>query len=473
MARSRQDMPPAPRTAPVPRRPTTAALAVLILASLPGWFEREGRAAPPHGKLTQVRVVGNSSIAEEEVLRKLGSRAGRDFDIAQVNKDVESLNKAGWFSGARAEVTPDPKTPGGLILTFTVVEMPILRDVQYLGRSKVRLKDVEQATGLKAGARADHVRNMLAVNQIRRLYEEKGYAMAEVRLLEGGKAGDTRAIFEIFEGPKCRIVDVAFAGNTLVSDATLRTKVRSRPSILGFLGAFRREDIEEDARKLRQYYMSMGYFEVKVSPSIKPGDTLGEKVIEYAIWEGVQFKVRNISFEGNEQIAEATLREGLMLHDGLPFQEEVFNADIKRLQDKYGEIGCIDAMVDVDRKFADQSNQPGVVDLVYRITEGEPYTLGRFLVQGNLRTRDSVIRREAEMAGLVPGEPLNLQRVEMYRQRLANLGYFVADPQQGKPIDIRMINRRSSDQPYGESPAARHGRGDPGPDARPRSRAGP
>ena len=59
--------------------------------------------------------------------------------------------------------------------------------------------------GLKKGERADYLKNQLAVNQIRRLYEEKGYEMAEVYLEKGGNPGETHVVLRIFEGPKCQL----------------------------------------------------------------------------------------------------------------------------------------------------------------------------------------------------------------------------------------------------------------------------
>ncbi len=71
---------------------------------------------------------------------------------------------------------------------------------------------------------------------------------------------------------------------------------------------------------------------------------------------------------------------------------------------KYGEIGCIDAQIACEPRF---TNQLGVVDLVYKIEEREPYMMGELKIQGNGRTKDKVIRREAVMAGLLPGEVLD------------------------------------------------------------------
>ena len=61
---------------------------------------------------------------------------------------------------------------------------------------------------------------------------------------------------------------------------------------------------------------------------------------------------------------------------------------------------------------------PGVVDVIYEIEEGDPYLLGEFRVTGNKPTQDKVVRREAVMAGLLPGELLDLNRVESFKKRL-------------------------------------------------------
>ena len=54
------------------------------------------------------------------------------------------------------------------------------------------------------------------------------------------------------------------------------------------------------------------------------------------------------------------------------------------------------------------------------------------------------------MAGLLPGEALDLNRIETVKKRLGNLRYFVTAPDQGKPIEIKIVNRRPPDQPYGD-----------------------
>jgi outer membrane protein insertion porin family len=434
--------------------PLARAAALLLVAAavlMPG--SPTLAAAAPRGTITEVQVVGNSSVATEDIVRKISSRAGRELDPATLEADYRALMASRWFSDVKMSSQKDPKKEDGLILIFSVTEMPVIRSVTFRGRDKIKQKELEENTSLKPGARADHLKAQLAVRQIERVYQDKGYEMAEVKLLKGGKPGELDIVFEIFEGPKGQVSSIWFTGNTIVTDATLKTKIMTRAPILGIAGGrYSKEMIEEDARKLRQYYQGMGFFEVKVAPVTRPGDSAADLKLEFVIWEGPRYKVRKVEFEGEKLIADAKLREGLVMHSGQPFSDVLFEADRKTLESKYGEIGCIDAQIDVERRYVDPANQPGLVDLIYRIEEGDPYILGHFIVKGNERTRDYVVRREAEMAGLVPGEPINMKRVEQYKKRLEGLRFFVADPQMGRPIDIQLTNRRPSAQPYGDVP---------------------
>jgi outer membrane protein insertion porin family len=401
----------------------------------------------PEGTITAIQFEGNATIPSDKIKAKLLSRVGQTLDQEKVEADLKSLMGTKWFS----DVSPyyEESAPGSrkYILIFRVSEMPVLTKVEFKGRKAIRLKELEETTGLKAGSRADPTRAQLAVGQILTLYHEKGYDLASVTLLQGGNPGDTRIVIEIFEGPKVKIGSIDFKGNVFASDATLKTHISSRKPILGLFGKYHRDMLDEDRQKLIDYYYSQGFFEVKVTPVTRPGENPGHVDLTFVVSEGTRYKVRNAILEGNSKIKSETLKSDLELHSGRPFMMAVRDADKNRMLLKYGEIGCIDAQIIVEPRF---TNQLGVVDLVYKIEEGEPYTLAELRVQGNTRTRDKVIRREAVQAGLLPGEVLDRNRIELFRRRLMTLGYFMNDPQHGKQIDIKIMGRRPKDKPYGD-----------------------
>ena len=99
------------------------------------------------------------------------------------------------------------------------------------------------------------------------------------------------------------------------------------------------------------------------------------------------------------------------------------------------------------------------------------YIVGDLKIIGNTRTKDKVIRREAVMAGLLPGEILDQNRIDIFQKRLQSLGYFHNSPDMGKPLEIKVVNKRPKDKPYGDLMMPLLGEGvsqarmqDPGPD---------
>ncbi len=424
-----------------------ACLAILAMLAIVARPARGQSERFPEGTITAIQFEGNATIPSERIKAKLLSRVGQALDQEKVEADLKSLMGTKWFSDVSPYYEESPPNSHKYILIFRVREMPVLTKVEFRGRTAVRQKEIEDTTGLKVGNRADPTRTQLAVGQILRLYQEKGYDLASVTLIKGGNPGDTHIVIEIFEGPKGRIGSIDFKGNVFASDATLKTHITSRKPILGLFGKYHRDMLEEDRQKLIDYYYSQGFFEVKVTPVTRPGEKPGHVDLTFVVSEGTRYKVRNVILEGNTKIKGETLRSDLELHSGKPFMMAVRDADKNRMLLKYGEIGCIDAQIAVEPRF---TNELGVVDLVYKIEEGEPYTMAELRVQGNTRTRDKVIRREAVQAGLLPGEILDRNRIELFRRRLLTLGYFMNDPQHGKQIDIKIVGRRPKDKPYGD-----------------------
>jgi outer membrane protein insertion porin family len=402
---------------------------------------------PVGGMISDIRFVGNDTIGAEKIRAVLQSKVNHPLDQKTVDADIQSLYKKKWFTNVYSYFEESPPKSGKYILTFEFREMPILTHVEFRGLSKIKRKEIEQITDLRVGGRADASRTAISVGQIRNLYHEKGYDLAEVELIEGGKLNDRRVVMQIFEGPKFQISSIKFVGNTFVTHPVLRTKITSRIPILGLGGKYHSDMLEEDARKLREYYQAQGFFQVMVTPITKPLSNPGDIELTFYVSEGVRYSVRELIFEGNEKIPVDKLKEGLELHSGKPFLDGLREADRNRLMTKYYELGCIDTQIAIEPRY---TNKLGVVDLVYKIEEGEPYILGDLVIRGNDRTQDKVIRREAWMAGLVPGEVLNKNRMDLFQTRLRNLQYFHATNEMGKAIDLKIVNRRPKDKPYGD-----------------------
>src|SRR5205814_7917385 len=110
-----------------------------------------------------------------------------------------------------------------LVTEFTVA----IQEIVYNGAKHLKPDELETLTGLRKGAPLNPLANRMAVNAIRRRYEEMGRLFAGVELVEGDKPGDTRVVFNITEGPVVRVSSVSFVGNTFLSGARLYTQIDS------------------------------------------------------------------------------------------------------------------------------------------------------------------------------------------------------------------------------------------------------
>ncbi|HEY2157709.1 MAG TPA: POTRA domain-containing protein, partial [Isosphaeraceae bacterium] len=241
------------RGGPARTGPAAAAIgmaALLVLARAAGLAAAE----PVEGQIiSELRIVGNSTVKTEEIRAKVFSRKDRPLSRDRADADIEALRQTKLFDDVRYEVTraPDGK---GVILTIHVVEMPILTKVEFIGLSKgpfaaIRQKTIEETTGLKVGARTNYTRARLAVKQIKGLYEEKGFEKAEVKLIKGGDPDDREVIISIFEGPRFRTGNIDFVGNTFVTDSVLQTKLKSRQPLFGLVyaaGHYEKDGFDQD-----------------------------------------------------------------------------------------------------------------------------------------------------------------------------------------------------------------------------------
>ncbi|MGO9462907.1 MAG: sigma-70 family RNA polymerase sigma factor [Isosphaeraceae bacterium] len=170
---------------------------------------------------------------------------------------------------------------------------------------------------------------------------------------------------------------------------------------------------------------SEGFFEVKVTPVTRPGTDLGKVDLTFVVSEGTRYKVRNVIIEGNTKIETEKLREGLELHSGKPFMMATREADKNRMLVKYAEIRGVHAQIVCEPRF---TNELGIVDLVYKIEEDERFMIDELRIPGSGRIQEILMRREAVSGALLPLEVQDKNRIEIFRRRLMQLGYFMNDP---------------------------------------------
>ena len=165
--------------------------------------------------------------------------------------------------------------------------------------------------------------------------------------------------------------------------------------------------------------------------------------LQIPITEGNQYKIGEITFEGNTIVKADYLRTLFKVEEGETYSEKKIRKGFDKAREAYGAGGYYEFTGYPDLKPRDAVPEGGdaagppapapaptngkpavpIVDLTMRIQEGKQYFVNRITFEGNSTTRDNVIRREIR---LVEGGVFNTEALKYSVRRLNQLGYFKA-----------------------------------------------
>jgi len=421
-------------------------------------------AGPPEELVQEIRIVGNQARSESWILSRMKTRAGRPFDSDALSEDVRSLLASKKFF----RVTPRIMRQGNPPTVTVVVEVdeyPVLRYVRFMGNTKFSDRTLYKKSGLKKNEGLDPYAIEDARQRIEEHYREKGYSKAEVSIFEGNKPGDRGAAFLVTEGQAQRVKWVSFEGNStsIATDSRLRTVIQSKPGILWIIkGYVDRRKIDEDVEKLTAYYRDLGFFRAEVGRELIWNEENDWLHLKFVINEGPRYQVRNVQFIGNQKFDSEQFAAGLKLNGGKFFHKAQLDADLAAIGDFYGGNGYIFHEIQPETRFLDE---PGQLDLIYRIVEGDRWRVDRINVQiagENPHTRQTTVLNRLSIR---PGDVVDTRELRDSERRLMASQLFEMDRSKGtapkvaygKPdledIDTEVAERpQSGRQSRGQSP---------------------
>ncbi len=418
--------------------------------------------------IESVDVQGNRRLRDEDLFYYIKTRPGDTYNQAELESDLRKLLELNFFDKIKTRVLTEEGVRGGVNVIFEVVELPIIRDLQFKGLKAVPESDVlkafrEQRVGISKEVVYDPVKARGAVRVIREQLASKGFPNATVEIEEEEVSATSTAItFVVDQGNRSRIVDIEFEGNQVFKSGELRGQLLLVKET-GLISRFKGADIL-DLRKLqydlqknvRQYMFSKGYFQARIGEPQVVGlgyrrtgvpilgtlplpllsskdDTL--KII-IPVTEGKLFRVGELKVEGNSIFSEPQILGYIGLQkgeiaNGKRLQEGVYE-DLKKV---YGSQGFVLYNAEFDPEFKDNpaNANEGIVDIKITIDEGKQFRLRRLEFAGNTFTRDKVLRREFLIN---EGDIYNQQSLEVSILRLNQTGYF--DPlDKDKDAEIR------------------------------------
>jgi len=368
--------------------------------------------------IKSVRIEGLERVPEQLVRNQLRAEAGEPYDPDVVEGDITRITHLGRFATVEAQASPQPD--GSVILTYQVEEQPLLDDVRVVGNKALSDQELLKKVVLQAGDPQDQFLIDRGRQRIREAYTEAGYFVADVQVDQQALKQQNVLIYRVREGPQVRIREIRFQGNTVFEDDTLEDQIKSNEYLI-FLrdGILSRQQLELDAASIREFYRNRGYLDAQVGREIDLSPDQTEATVTFIIDEGDQYSVGGIEVENAGFFPKQQVKLHMTMSPGDFYSSKRRESSREALQNLYGELGYIEASVQIQRVFHEE--EP-VVDLLVRIEPGRSYTVGQVAVRGNTTTKQRVILRQVR--GMDPGEPYDREGVERTRQRLQSSRLF-------------------------------------------------
>ncbi|TWU27200.1 Outer membrane protein assembly factor BamA precursor [Novipirellula galeiformis] len=384
-----------------------------------------------------VSVRGNQAIGTHLILQKIETRKDRFYDYETVLGDVRRLNDMGSFDHVTFKLDERPE---GVAVTYFVHERPVITKVVFHGHRALNNREIRN----RAGVQANDPLSEFSIESARRrmidYYHEEGFNQVAVDVQIGYETDPGVVIFRINEGPKERIADIVIKGNTIVTEARLKKIITSRGPTAGILSYIGNTadlaKIDNDVNVLATYYHNLGFLTATVGRRLSYDESGKWMTVTFVVNEGPRFKVNDIKIVGNQFITEESLRQRLSLKAGDMFDGTLMRRDIGEITYGYGELGFIYAEVEPKTVMRDEAN---VVDLVYEVTEGDIWKVGRILV--NIEGEPHLMRESTmlNMVDLREGDVIDRRSLELNRRRIERSQLLETNPQIADAPDIKVV----------------------------------
>jgi outer membrane protein insertion porin family len=406
--------------------------------------------------IAEIRFEGNRRIRTETLQARIFSRKGDPYNEDALRRDFQALWNTQYFEDVRLEVQDSPNNPNAKIVTFYVVERPIIRRIEYHGIKSITESDIldrfkDRKVGLSVEGQFDPTKIKKAEVAIKELESEHGHQFATVKpTYERIPATNAvKLVFTVDEGPKVKVGMITFQGNHAFSNRRIIRSMRnSRPiSVPMWLfdvpimhKTFDRQKLNEDLEAgIRDLYQSAGYFKVVVKdpilntvdvnrPGLGPLPIIGHEHgkatnITIPIEEGEQYRmgrlvIRSADPEKGLSLKREYLESIFPLHQGDIFDISKIRKAIENYNKLYGVYGYIDFTA---VPLPDAHDDTKIIDLTLDFDEQKQYFVRRIDFSGNTTTRDKVIRRELMLS---EGDIFNNHAWELSLLRLNQLDYF-------------------------------------------------
>ncbi|GAA4937822.1 outer membrane protein assembly factor BamA [Algibacter agarivorans] len=386
--------------------------------------------------LGEVSVSGNTSFSEQTIIAYSGLRKGKEMTIP--GEDISNAIKKLWnsklFSDIEVYITKIEDDVAYLQIRLS--DLPQLNELKINGVKKGKKEGIIKDNKLKKGVKVTENLITTTKNFLTKKYQKQGFYNSKIHIntievKDSIETARVNMVLNIDKGEKVKIKDIAFSGNSVLSDKKLRKSMKSTKKINRLRILKRSKFIDSayqaDLGHVMDAYKENGYRDARIlsdSIIVNNDKTISLKI---DVNEGEQYTFGDITFIGNTVYSNEQLSRLLRIrkgdtYNGILLQKRIADdskPDAFDITNQYQNNGYLFSSINPVEVSADNN----VIDMEIRISEGKPAYFNSVSVVGNDKTNDHVIYREIRTR---PGQLYSKANVVRTVRELGQLGFFDA-----------------------------------------------
>jgi len=388
------------------------------------------------GVVSDVRFEGLVHISPQIAQEIIDIRPGSNVNDAKIDESIKKLFAQKYFDDIYVDES-------GGVLTYYVKEKPVLAKIELDGLGDDQNKEILKSAGLKKGDSYDETKMKNLKKGLEGMLESQGYYDSVVDI--ASENVNKRALstnIKVRKGENIYITKVNLIGIKAFDydDISEVISNKERESFGWFPGRdngkLKANELKMDQQRIREFYLSEGYLDVKVSnPALRAHFGSYTAEITYKIDEGKQYRVGAVALDiDDSQEGVGELRENIKLISGKVFNINKLKQDVKNIQDFMSNKGYAFAQINPD---VQQDRENMVANVTYRVKANAKVNVGSITISGNSRTVDRVIRRELYLS---EGEAFSQKDMKDSIDALRRTGFFSDVKIKPRQVSKNLIN---------------------------------
>jgi outer membrane protein assembly factor BamA len=312
----------------------------------------------PAPKIVSVDVTGNLHVPTATIMAVVAARPGQPYNPKIVQDDLARINALGYFSDiAPPLVRP---RPGGVAITYRVVENPVITKILFSGNQKVPSDTLLALMDLSVGQVFNTNTFRQDVLKINNYYERIGYGGQVPTHVKDINLDSQTGVLTLSIQEGLVVNKIEIGGDPLLPPPLIL------PSLTLKVGSVYSDAVRDaDAKALQKLYenkfhLELGNFEGGIVPS-SINLQAGTADVKYDIYVA---RISVVEITGNSRTKDYVIRRELRERPGM-----VLNTDaIKRDYERLNALNFF-SKVEPDVKPGPDPKKPQDVTLVWHVTE--------------------------------------------------------------------------------------------------------